>query len=109
MKRSRFLTFFGIVLVGLAIALGLRWMTPTPAVVDQAQASLVISAAARLKDSMNEIKPLYQSKPNVSLTYNLGASGALLQQIQNGAPADIFISAGKQQMDTLEKSGELVA
>jgi len=108
MKRSRVLTFLGITFAGLAIALGLRLMMPTPAV-KQAQTSLLISAAASLKDSLEEIKPLYQkSKPNVSLTYNLGASGALLQQIQNGAPADIFISAGKQQMDTLEKSAELL-
>jgi len=109
MQRSRFLTFLGIAFIGLAIALGLRWMMPTPAVVDQAQTYLLVSAATSLKDSMEEIKLLYRkSNPNVSLTYNLGASGALLQQIQNGAPADIFISAAKQQMDALGKSEELL-
>ena len=108
MKRSRFLTFLGIVFAGLAIALVSRLITPAPTV-NPAQTSLLIAAASSLKDSLEEIKPLYQkSSPNVSLTYNLGASGALLQQIQNGAPADIFISAAKQQMDTLEKSGELL-
>jgi molybdate transport system substrate-binding protein len=108
MTRSRLLTFLGIAFAGLAIALGSRLIMPTPAV-EQAKASLLISAAASLKDSLSEIKPLYQkSNPNVSLTYNLGASGTLLQQIQNGAPADIFISAAKQQMDTLGKSGELL-
>ncbi len=108
MKRSRFLACLGTALASLTFGLGLRLMTPTPAVA-QSQTSLLISAAASLKDSLEEIKPLYQkSKPTVNLTYNFGASGALLQQIQNGAPADIFISAAKQQMDTLEESGGLL-
>jgi molybdate transport system substrate-binding protein len=108
MKRSRFLTFLGIVFAGLAIALASRLMAPTPTV-NQAQPSLLILGAASLKDSLDETIDLYQkSKFNVSLSYSLNASGALLQQIQNGAPADIFISAAKQQMDTLEKSGELL-
>jgi len=108
MKRSRLLPFLGTVLVGLTIVLALGLIIPTLATA-QSQTPLLISAAASLKDSLEEIKPLYQkSKPNVTLTYNLGASGALLQQIQNGAPADIFISAAKQQMDTLEKSGGLL-
>ena len=108
MKRSRVLTFLGTVLIGLAIVLGLRLILPS-STVTQSQTSLLISAAASLKDSLAEIKPLYQkSNPTVNLTYNFGASGALLQQIQNGAPADIFISAAKQQMDTLEKSGVLL-
>jgi len=109
MTRSRILTFLGIAFAGLAIALGLRLMMPSPPV-QQAQTSLLISAAASLKDSLEELKPLYQqSNSAVRLTYNLGASGALLQQIQNGAPADIFISAANQQMDALDKSGELLS
>jgi molybdate transport system substrate-binding protein len=108
MKRIRFLPFLGTVLTSLTIVLALGLIIPTLAIA-QSQTSLLISAAASLKDSLEEIKPLYQkSKPNVNLTYNLGASGALLQQIQNGAPVDIFISAAKQQMDTLEKSGGLL-
>lgn len=102
------MSFFGTALIGLTIVLGLRLLLPTPASA-QSQTALLISAAASLKDSLEEIKPLYQSsKPNLNLTYNFAASGALLQQIQNGAPVDIFISAAKQQMDTLDKSGELL-
>ncbi|BAY99970.1 molybdenum ABC transporter periplasmic molybdate-binding protein [Tolypothrix tenuis PCC 7101] len=55
-------------------------------------ASLTISAAASLKDAMDEIKPLYsKQKPNVNLTYNFGSSGALQQQIEQGAGVDVFI------------------
>jgi molybdate transport system substrate-binding protein len=58
---------------------------------------------------MEEIKPLYQKKnSSVNLTFNFGASGSLLQQILQGAPADVFISAGKSQMDSLNQKGELL-
>ena len=64
--------------------------------------SLTISAAASLQEAMTDIEPLFKAKyPNISLTFNYGASGALQQQIEQGAPSDVFISAGKSQMTTL--------
>ncbi|KYZ75369.1 molybdate ABC transporter substrate-binding protein [Anaerosporomusa subterranea] len=64
-----------------------------------------ISAAVSLKDALTEIQKNYQSKnPHVKLLYNFGASGSLQKQIEQGAPADIYISAAPKQMDDLEKS-----
>lgn len=64
---------------------------------------LNISAAVSLKDALNEIGKKYQdSHPDVKLVYNLGASGSLQKQIEQGAPADIFISAAPKQMNDLE-------
>ncbi len=64
---------------------------------------LNISAAVSMKDALTEIQANYQKKnPNVKLVYNLGASGTLQKQIEQGAPADIFISAAPKQMDDLE-------
>jgi len=66
--------------------------------------SLMLSVAASLRDSMQEITIMYQNKePNVELVLNLGSSGALQQQIEHGAPVDIFISAASKQMNELEK------
>ena len=63
---------------------------------------LTISAAVSLKDALAEIQTNYQKKnPQVKLLYNLGASGSLQKQIEQGAPADIFISAAPKQMDEL--------
>jgi len=71
--------------------------------------NLTISAAASLKDGMEEIKPLYQrEKPNIKLTYNFGSSGSLQRQIEQGAPVDVFISAATNKMDILEKQGLLL-
>lgn len=63
---------------------------------------LNISAAASLKEAMTDIQDEFKKvKPNVTLTVNFGASGSLQQQIEQGAPCDIFISAGQSQMKAL--------
>lgn len=76
-------------------------LSPAPAKTPE-PVELIISAAASLTESLNEIKTLYAQKaPQVKLTFNYGASGTLQQQIEQGAPADLFLSAGKKQMDAL--------
>lgn len=70
---------------------------------------LIISAAASLKEAMGDIEPLFTAKyPNVKLTFNFGASGSLQQQIEQGAPADVFISAGQTQMTALKDESLMV-
>ncbi|MDT8902165.1 molybdate ABC transporter substrate-binding protein [Anaeroselena agilis] len=67
------------------------------------QVELNISAAASLKDALLEIQKNYQAKnPSVKLICNLASSGALQKQIEQGAPADVFISAAPRQMNDLE-------
>lgn len=63
---------------------------------------ILVSAAASLNDSLTEIRALYnQQNPQVKVTLNFGGSGTLQQQIEQGAPADVFISAGKAQFEAL--------
>jgi molybdate transport system substrate-binding protein len=63
---------------------------------------LTISAAASLTDSLNEIQKLFAKKHNnIKINFNFGASGALEQQIEHGAPVDLLISAGSKQMQAL--------
>lgn len=54
---------------------------------------LVVAAAADLTAALNEIGQNYERKTGVQLKLSFGASGALTQQIQNGAPFDLFFSA----------------
>lgn len=80
---------------------------PTPAPVQKVE--LTISAAASLKDAMEEIKTAYaKEKSNVTITYNFGASGSLQQQIEQGADVDLFLSAAAKQMDALRSKGLLL-
>lgn len=68
--------------------------------------SLTISAAASLKDAMEEIKAAYiEEKTNVGIIFNFGSSGSLQQQIEQGADVDLFISAATKQMDALQDKG----
>ncbi|HLS20785.1 MAG TPA: molybdate ABC transporter substrate-binding protein [Bacillota bacterium] len=67
------------------------------------QVNLTVSAAISLSDVLMELKTLYEeTNDNVEITYNFGGSGTLSQQIQQGAPVDIFISANEQWMETLQ-------
>lgn len=66
---------------------------------------MTVSAAASLTDVMEEIKGLYEEKSGNTLMMNYGSSGALQQQIEEGAPADVFISAAQKQMDMLREKG----
>lgn len=72
-------------------------------------AELTISVAASVQDAMKEIQTAYQEEaPNVTITYNFGSSGSLAQQIAQGAPSDIFLSASQKWMDDLEEKGQIL-
>jgi molybdate transport system substrate-binding protein len=61
---------------------------------------LTVSAAASLTDAFTECKPLFEkANPGVTLSFNFAASGALLKQIEQGAPVDVFASADQKTMD----------
>ncbi|CUH94943.1 putative ABC transporter substrate-binding lipoprotein YvgL [Propionispora sp. 2/2-37] len=68
----------------------------------EAAVELNVSAAVSLKDALAEIQKNFEAKhSNVKVIYNLGSSGSLQKQIEQGAPADIFISAAPRQMNEL--------
>lgn len=61
-----------------------------------------ISAAASLSSVLSEVTNAFESdNPNTTITLNYGASGKLAQQIQQGAPVDVFLSADQKWMDNL--------
>jgi len=68
---------------------------------------LTVSAAVSLTDALEEMQKDFEKEHNVSMKFNLGSSGTLAQQIQQGAPADVFISANQEWMDKLEESKDI--
>jgi molybdate transport system substrate-binding protein len=68
----------------------------------RAQAPTVL-AAASLKDALDEVASSYPAKPVIAY----GSSAALARQIENGAPADLFISADLDWMNYVEKKNLL--
>src|SRR5579885_371700 len=64
---------------------------------------LLVSAAASLQKPLEEIARSYeQTHLGAAVAFNFAASGMLAQQIEQGAPVDVFLSAAPQPMDRLE-------
>jgi molybdate transport system substrate-binding protein len=68
-----------------------------------AAAELHVFAAASLSDALKEIASGYEKATGEQVILNLGASSTLARQIQEGAPADLFLSADEEKMNGLEK------
>src|SRR4030043_769872 len=67
---------------------------------------LTVSAAISLKNAFEEIGKLFEAKhKEAKVTFNFGASGDLVRQIEGGAPVDVFASAAQKDMDEAEKKG----
>jgi molybdate transport system substrate-binding protein len=67
---------------------------------------IVVSAAASLTNVFGTVAKAYESKhPGTHVVLNFAASDVLLQQIANGAPADVFASADETAMDKAQAQG----
>jgi len=68
-----------------------------------------LAAGVGLIDVMADINALYiEQNPHVTIMPTYASAGTLQQQIQNGAPVDVFISPGVSQMDTLQNGSLIV-
>jgi len=61
--------------------------------------TLTVSAAASLTDAFKEIGARFDATKGSTTRFNFAASGVLIQQILQGAPVDVFVSADQQTMD----------
>lgn len=74
-----------------------------------AETQITVSVAASLQDALGEIQKIYAvKKPKVKVTINFASSGSLQRQIEQGAPVDLFLSAGSKQMDELESKDLII-
>ncbi len=61
--------------------------------------TLTVFAAASMKNALDDIDAAYAARTSVKITVSYAASSALAKQIEQGAPADVFISADTDWMD----------
>jgi molybdate transport system substrate-binding protein len=85
-----------LALVALAAAL-----VAAPTLADPPK--LLVFAAASLKNALDDVDAAYARQSGVSPTASYAASSALARQIEQGAPADVFVSADADWMDYLAK------
>jgi molybdate transport system substrate-binding protein len=99
--RFWLLLFLAAILAGSSLAPSGESQTP--------KRPLTVSAAVSLKNALDEVARLYRSQePEIVVHFNLGGSGTLQQQIEQGAPVDVFISASPEEMDKLESKSLLL-
>ena len=91
-----------------AIAFALAAILP-PSPAGAESESVVVFAAASLKNALDEIAIGWTVKSGVTVKTSYAASSALAKQIEEGAPADLFISADLDWMDYVEKKNLLKA
>ncbi len=70
---------------------------------------LLVSAAADLMPSFEELGKLYEQQTGQPVTFNYGASGQLAQQIDQGAPVDLFASADVALVKDLAAKGRVLS
>ncbi|MDR6224429.1 molybdate ABC transporter substrate-binding protein [Desmospora profundinema] len=99
-KRNRFFRWMAVwVSVGMMAACS---QEKAPAAPEKEDIELSVFAAASLKDAVTEIQETYkQNQPEVRLVPHFASSGKLQRQIEQGASADLFLSAGKKEMNAL--------
>ena len=90
MIKQRFLQLF--------IAICLTLVNP----IANAHGTITVFAAASLTNALSEISAQYEQEHAVKVAHSFAASSTLAKQIENGAPADIFISADTKWMNFLE-------
>jgi molybdate transport system substrate-binding protein len=104
--KIRQATFAAILAALLVASVGFARLAPAA----EPGRDLTVSAAISLKDVLNEAAQLYRAeRPDTEIHFNLGASGTLQRQIEQGAPVDVFISASEDQMNSLESQGFLLS
>ncbi len=70
---------------------------------------LLISAAANLQPVLTALTPALQEAAGMDVVFNYGSSGRLAQQIEQGAPVDLFLSANGDYVEELLPAGSLNA
>ena len=68
----------------------------------------IVLAASSLQESLDEVADAYAAQGNLRPVLSFAATSSLARQVAGGAPADIFVAADHDWMDTLEAEGLLV-
>lgn len=107
--------FFGWVWVGLLVGLlGSRNVASNQAAnlapesappIAQEPVTLTVSAAADLNYVFPEIGKQWEAETGHRVTFNLGSTGQLAQQIERGAPVDLFAAANRKFIEDLDEKG----
>ena len=66
---------------------------------------ITVSAAADLTPAFEELRKIFEQKNHVRVVFNFGSTGQLAEQIEEGAPVDVFAAANVSFIERLEQHG----
>ncbi|MFC0471614.1 molybdate ABC transporter substrate-binding protein [Halalkalibacter kiskunsagensis] len=69
----------------------------------ESEQELLVAAASDLTLAFTEIGPLFEEETGSTLTFSFGSTGQLADQIENGAPFDVFAAANISFVDNLRE------
>jgi molybdate transport system substrate-binding protein len=95
-----------LLLASAAVLLSCRSGERAP---EPARPEIVVAAAANLTDAFQQIAEGFTRETGIGVRYNFGATTQLMQQIENGAPFDVFAAADTVHVDRLVESGKILA
>jgi molybdate transport system substrate-binding protein len=97
-----------VFLVGVALAGCVFPASPVAPAATPAPVTLTVSAAADLTYAFGEIGQLFEAETGRKVVFNFGSTGLLAQQIEQGAPVDLFAAANVSFVEELKKQGLLL-
>ncbi|GAB7082143.1 molybdate ABC transporter substrate-binding protein [Megalodesulfovibrio paquesii] len=94
------------ILRAVALSAMVLALLPVRDVLAAEPAELRVFAAAGLTAACKELGPLFEKEhPGVAVVWNFAASGALLHQLEQGAPAEVFLSADRNHIKLAREKG----
>jgi molybdate transport system substrate-binding protein len=103
-RRKAGTLVFGLAMAAFAFARAAWAGEGMPATAAGTAAAPVVFAAASMKTALDAVAAAWKADTGKTVSIAYASSAALAKQIEQGAPADIFISADLQWMDYLEKA-----
>ncbi|WP_062049488.1 molybdate ABC transporter substrate-binding protein [Bacillus sp. JCM 19034] len=91
------------------VLVGLLFLSGCMNNANEEEKTIYIAAAADLYHAFTEIGDEFTEQTGTKVEYTFGATGLLTQQIQQGAPFDLFAAAHESFIDRLVESGDVLA
>ncbi len=92
---------------GLILSLSFIGLNPVQEAQSTETKHVLVLAAASAAAALNDIVEKYQIETGTSVRVSISSSGTLARQIMQGAPANIYVSAAQDWIDTLTASGHI--
>ncbi|MEP7351923.1 MAG: molybdate ABC transporter substrate-binding protein [Acidobacteriota bacterium] len=101
-RRTRNIFVGSLLLIGCTLLNSCTRLDPT-------DRKVYVAAAANLTEVFHELGQEFQAKTGIEVVISYASTAELAQQIDNGAPFDVFASADAQHVDSLVAKGKLDA